>query len=131
MHQSGSRQHAAHCATKADTKIPAYNIIPPTHRFFDYVSDKKDARMPKGTPMYMVVCRAILGHIYHQKGSARYRRPPCTTRGCHSATCSHHDRFNSVMGMEKDGGVRLNFREFVFFDNHSTYPEFLVTYTRI
>jgi hypothetical protein len=79
----------------------------------------------------MVVCRVLLGHIHHQQGSAKYKRPPCRQSGCHSDACWHPNRFDSVMGTHTDGGRKLNFREFVLFENSRAYPEFLVTYVRL
>jgi hypothetical protein len=94
-------------------------------------SDDKKQRSGAGTALSMVVFRVLLGHIHHQQGSAKYKRPPCRQAGCHKDTCPHPNHFDSVMGTHKDGGVKLNFREFVLFENNRAYPEFLVTYVRL
>ena len=96
------------------------------------ITDRKDARQ-FGRELVMVVARVLVGNIWHQKGSADYQRPPCMVRGCNQEGCYHKEfeRFNTVMGTHKDGGVRLNFREFVLFDWNTAYPEFIVKYKRV
>lgn len=81
--------------------------------------------------LHILVVRALLGFIYQQKGSAKYVRPPCMNDGCHSAECAHPKHFGSVMGTHKDGDFKLNFREFIIYDNKYVYPEYLVTYNRV
>ena len=98
------------------------------------ITDRKDARQT-GQELVMVIARALVGNTLHQKGSATYQRPPCMISGCneeHKEECYHSvfETFNTVMGTHKDGGVRLNFREFVVYDNIA-YPEFIVKYKRV
>ena len=97
-----------------------------------YISDQKDARQ-SNKELVMIITRVLLGNIWHQKGSASYHRPPCMIAGCNQEECYHSEfeRYNSVMGTHKDGGVKLNFREFVLFDKDRAYPEYVVKYKRV
>lgn len=55
----------------------------------------------------------------------KLRRPPCC-EGCDGDSCSHENRHNSVVSE----GAYI-FREFVVYDSHQVYPEYVITYDRV
>ncbi|XP_033744166.1 uncharacterized protein LOC117330056 [Pecten maximus] len=76
----------------------------------------------------MLLTRVCLGKICLLSRPANIKRPPCFIAGCNSDTCSHSDleRCDSVVG----DGTWL-FREFVLYSQHQSYPEYVITYTRL
>ncbi|XP_060082609.1 protein mono-ADP-ribosyltransferase PARP14-like [Ylistrum balloti] len=77
----------------------------------------------------MLLTRVCLGRICLLSQTANtLKRPPCFIVNCNSDTCSHSDleRCDSVLG----DGTWL-FREFVLYSQHQSYPEYVITYTRI
>ena len=80
----------------------------------------------------MLVVRTILGNAYVCQKPHKYRRPPCTGVNCTFLDyCSTHPLHHSVIGVNRDNGQRLMFREFIVYNSAQCYPLYLVTYNRV
>jgi len=80
--------------------------------------------MPDARGFYpLVLCRAILGNI-------KYCDAPDPRRSIKSleASCRPGGGYHSVLGDREK--VRQTFREFVVYDSHQVYPEYIVWYVR-
>ncbi|CAD5123381.1 DgyrCDS11737 [Dimorphilus gyrociliatus] len=79
----------------------------------------------------ILLCRVVMGNVFTAKKSmSNSKRGPCLT--CqHEGTCLKHEGFyDSVVGSVKDGGVSLLFREFVIYESHLAYPEYVISYDK-
>ncbi|XP_052712257.1 protein mono-ADP-ribosyltransferase PARP15-like [Crassostrea angulata] len=92
----------------------------------DQYTDDKLARSKAEKRMFLV--RSCLGKIHLAKTANKLQRPPCFQTGCESDSCEHPERqrCDSVVG---DGS--WIFREFVTYNHHQNYPEYLITYKRV
>ncbi|XP_065934876.1 protein mono-ADP-ribosyltransferase PARP15-like [Magallana gigas] len=92
----------------------------------DQYTDDKSARSKNEKRMFLV--RSCLGKIHLAKTANKFQRPPCFQTGCESDACEHSERqrCDSVVG---DGS--WIFREFVTYNHHQNYPEYLITYKRV
>ncbi|XP_052712258.1 uncharacterized protein LOC128186509 [Crassostrea angulata] len=92
----------------------------------DQYTDDKSARTKAEKKMFLV--RSCLGKIHLAKTAYKLKRPPCFQTGCKSGSCEHSERqrCDSVVG---DGS--WIFREFVTYNQHQNYPEYLITYKRV
>lgn len=90
----------------------------------DQYTDSRGQRSRTGLQMF--VMRVSLGDICLLKKERNLCRPPCLESDCDSDKCDHDKRYDSVVEEE-----RYIFREFVVYDSHQVYPEFLITYDRV
>ena len=67
-----------------------------------------------------------MGDICLMKQAKKLTRPPCKVSDCSSDTCTHGERYNSIV--EEDKYI---FREFCVYQKQQTYPEFVITYDRV
>jgi len=101
--------------------------------FWSLLSDPKTHRADGKESLYMFIVRVILGNIFICRTPTPFRKPPCTGQDCHKDNCtdqSHQPFFHSVVGTHKEKNTRLIFREFIIYDRHQAYPEFLIEYER-
>ncbi|XP_061184932.1 protein mono-ADP-ribosyltransferase PARP15-like [Saccostrea echinata] len=74
-------------------------------------------------PMFLV--RMCLGDIYLTDTEEKYVRPPC--KKCNNSVCTvHQEIHDSVVA---NGGDFVDC-EFVVYDRHQSYPEYLIWYSR-
>lgn len=71
----------------------------------------------------LILCRVICGHIHYCDVS-----DPTKISKELEASCKPDGGYHSVLGDREK--VRGTFREFIVFDNHQVYPEYIVWYTR-
>jgi len=71
----------------------------------------------------LILCRVVLGHVNY----CDVPEPKPISREL-EASCQVGAPFHSVLGDREK--VRGTFREFIVFDNHQVYPEYIVWYTR-
>jgi len=83
----------------------------------------------------LLLCRVVLGDVHLAlkyessvyKGDSRYpvRRPPAKT----DATLG--ELYDSILGESKEyGGDSLQYREFIVYDRHQVYPEYVIHFKR-
>ncbi|XP_053400000.1 uncharacterized protein LOC123557665 isoform X2 [Mercenaria mercenaria] len=91
----------------------------------DQYTDDRDSRQKTGLQMFLV--KASLGKICLMKEVQKLVRPPCCETNCQKADkCDHDNRYDSIVAEEK-----YIFREFVVYDSHQVYPEYVITYNRV
>ncbi|XP_062602537.1 protein mono-ADP-ribosyltransferase PARP15-like isoform X1 [Saccostrea cucullata] len=73
-------------------------------------------------PMFLV--RMCLGDIYMTNVSGNYKRPPCKI--CTNPVCATHQEIHD--SVVASGGEFAD-REFVVYDRHQSYPEYLIWYS--
>lgn len=90
----------------------------------DQYTDDRQERETNGLTMILVRC--TMGEICLMKDTKKLTRPPCKETSCLSDTCTHGDRYNSVV---EEG--KYIFREFCVYDKQQVYPEYVITYDRV
>ena len=91
---------------------------------FAFVPDDRQHRKTKS--LHMLLVRCTMGDICLIKETKKLTRPPCKVGKCHNDTCTHDDRYNSVVAEET-----YIFREFCVYEKQQTYPEYVITYDRV
>lgn len=89
----------------------------------DQYTDEREERQTTGLQMFLI--RACLGKICLMNDVKKLRRPPCC-EGCLDDSCDHDNRYDSVVG---EG--QYIFREFLVYDSHQVYPEYVISYDRV
>jgi hypothetical protein len=101
----------------------------------DQYADEKTSRVGTHQSLYMYVTRVLLGHAYICTTPKEFKRPPCTASGCNSDLCKNTGHLgsvhDSVIGVARNDGTRLLFREFIIYEPAQSYPEFRVEYERL
>ena len=93
------------------------------------LADKKPGLA--GEALYMLVYRAILGYIDHQKGpNDHHLVPRCRYRGCRMIWCSHGVCDSMMRNSNSEGVRKFMFCELVKDERSKAYPAFVVTYKR-
>lgn len=90
----------------------------------DQYTDDRQKRETKDLTMLLVRC--TMGEICLMKDTKKLTRPPCKDTSCRSDTCTHEERYNSVV---EEG--KYIFREFCVYDKQQVYPEYVITYDRV
>lgn len=90
----------------------------------DQYTDDRQKRETKDLTMILVRC--TMGEICLMKDTKKLTRSPCKDTNCLSDTCTHEDRYNSVV---EEG--KYIFREFCVYDKQQVYPEYVITYDRV
>lgn len=90
----------------------------------DQYTDDKNHRLRVGLKMILV--RMLLGNIFVANNARLFKLPPCVTCLHDNCTIQHHEHFDSVV---VDIPNKL-FREFIVYDAHQCYPEYIITYDR-
>lgn len=90
----------------------------------DQYTDGKNHRLQVGLKMILV--RMLLGKIFVANNAQQFKLPPCETCLHDNCTIQHHEHFDSVV---VDIQNKL-FREFIVYDAHQCYPEYIITYDR-
>lgn len=78
----------------------------------------------------MLLVRTCLGEMYVRTDTLKqyaYKRPPCME--CYHDKCTDSNHSSSFDSIVVDGG--WIFREFIVYDNHACYPEYLISYKRV
>ena len=76
----------------------------------------------------LFIVRAVLGNVFVANQSETFTRPPC--QKCSQIQCSHGKQCDSVLGKHMNTDYdRLQYREFIFYENGLCYPMYCVTYT--
>ncbi|XP_005096756.1 uncharacterized protein LOC101851403 [Aplysia californica] len=98
----------------------------------DQYADGKDSRSSADTKLTMILARVLLGDPFlcgkvfvGGPGDKKLVRPPCKTCFADYCRCPDKKFFDSVMGQ---GWL---FREFVIYEKHVCYPEYIITYVRV
>ena len=92
--------------------------------YFLIPTDDRQKRETKDLTMILVRC--TMGEICLMKDTKKLTRSPCKDTSCLSDTCTHEDRYNSVV---EEG--KYIFREFCVYDKQQVYPEYVITYDRV
>ncbi|KAL5012884.1 hypothetical protein ScPMuIL_011435 [Solemya velum] len=92
----------------------------------DQYADPKGQR--SDSEKKMILARVCMGEMYVTATPKVFKRAPCAVKTCGKDVCSHceQDHFDSVVG---DG--QWIFREFIVYERHQSYPEYLITYVRV
>ena len=88
------------------------------------ISDDRNQRQRDGLTMLLVRCS--MGDICLMTDTKKLTRPPCKVTSCGSDTCTHEERYNSVV---EEG--KYIFREFCVYGRLQVYPEYVITYDRV
>uniref|UniRef100_A0A8B8DC01 Poly [ADP-ribose] polymerase n=2 Tax=Crassostrea virginica TaxID=6565 RepID=A0A8B8DC01_CRAVI len=94
----------------------------------DQYADPKNQRDLQEKKMLLV--RTCLGEMYVRTDTLKqyaYKRPPCME--CYHDKCTDSNHSSSFDSIVVDGG--WIFREFIVYDNHACYPEYLISYKRV
>lgn len=98
-------------------------------------TDNKDDRVGTHVTLNMFLTRVTLGHPHIARTPQQFKKPPCRQTGCATPqNCieqSHGGDCHSVIGVGRNQGLRLLFREFIVYHLDQAYPEFLIEYERV
>eukprot|EP00928_Gymnodinium_smaydae_P063480 TRINITY_DN4703_c0_g2_i1.p1 TRINITY_DN4703_c0_g2~~TRINITY_DN4703_c0_g2_i1.p1 ORF type:complete len:2551 (-),score=465.08 TRINITY_DN4703_c0_g2_i1:84-6608(-) len=126
----GTTPHGAACITDSDFELKragsAYGALFGAGIYFAESSMKSDEYTKADTRDWrpFILCRVVLGNIMYCDA-----RDPVPIRKELEAACRPGGPgFHSVLGDREK--VRKTFREFVVYDNHQVYPEYIVWYKR-
>ena len=80
----------------------------------------------------MLLVRMLLGNIHVAESACQYKLPPCSTclksgKLTDQCTNKNHEHYDSVVA---DIPYK-NFREFIVYNAHQCYPEYIITYKRL